>query len=415
MANPMNCYLISIGDEILNGQTLDTNTYFLAQSCRAQGYQVRGIYSIADDLDAIVTMLNQVKPTADVIVTTGGLGPTKDDVTKKSIAAFLGVDLFYHQATEERIKSLFAPRKIPFTEEHRQQCFFPEQVELLENDLGTAPGMWWELDDQKVLISLPGVPYEMKHLWTDRVIPRLKTRWPSSLRNFTLMTAGTGETVLSSLLHEWEEQLPESCSIAYLPDLGRVRLRLTCRDADLPNVRFEQLKAEMEQLVKKYVYGYEGETLPEVLGQLLLMQNKALGLAESCTGGYISHLITGIPGSSAYYNGGIVSYSNTFKEALLNVSPETLLNHGAVSRETVLEMLQGILAQPGIDVGIAISGIAGPDGGTPEKPVGTIWIAYGDAKSQHARKILFTKSRLLNIEYAAYYSLNLLRKFLLGL
>ncbi|HPG05875.1 MAG: CinA family nicotinamide mononucleotide deamidase-related protein [Saprospiraceae bacterium] len=411
----MNCYLISIGDEILNGQTLDTNTYFLAQSCRAQGYQVRGIYSIPDQLEAIVDMLNQIKPTADVIVTTGGLGPTKDDITKKSIAAFLGVEMFFHQATEDRIKGLFAPRKIPFTEEHRQQCFFPDHVELLENNLGTAPGMWWELEDHKVLISLPGVPYEMKHLWTDRVMPRLQARWHSSLRNFTLMTAGTGETVLSSLLHEWEEKLPASCSIAYLPDLGRVRLRLTCRDAELPEARFEQLKAEMEHLVKDYVFGYEGETLPEALGQLLLKQGKSLGLAESCTGGYLSHLITGIPGSSAYYNGGIVSYSNAFKEAMLGVSSDTLNTFGAVSRETVLEMVQGILKQPGVDVGIAISGIAGPDGGTPEKPVGTIWIAYGDKKSQHAVKILFTKSRLLNIEYAAYYSLNLLRKFLLGL
>lgn len=275
--------------------------------------------------------------------------------------------------------------------------------------------MWWELEDQKVLISLPGVPYEMKHLWTDRVMPRLQARWHSSLRNFTLMTAGTGETVLSSLLHEWEEKLPASCSIAYLPDLGRVRLRLTCRDAELPEARFEQLKAEMEHLVKDYVFGYEGVTLPEALGQLLLKQGKSLGLAESCTGGYLSHLITGIPGSSAYYNGGIVSYSNAFKEALLGVSSDTLNTFGAVSRETVLEMVQGILKQPGVDVGIAISGIAGPDGGTPEKPVGTIWIAYGDKKSQHAVKILFTKSRLLNIEYAAYYSLNLLRKFLLGL
>ena len=415
MVDPMNCLLISIGDEILNGQTLDTNTHFLAQSCREQGYQVRAKYSIADRKEEIVEALKLGVTIADVIVTTGGLGPTKDDITKKAIAAYLDVPLVFHQATEDRIRQLFGPRRIPFTQEHHQQCYFPDEVELLENKLGTAPGMWWDLPSGKVLISLPGVPYEMKHLWNDQVLPRLLAKWPVAIRQFTLMTAGTGETVLSSLLSAWEDQLPSGCSIAYLPDLGRVRLRLTCIDPVLSDDRLHSLKQEMETLVQDYVYGYEGETLPEVLGRILLKQGKFIGLAESCTGGYMSHLMTSIAGSSAYYAGGVVSYSNAFKEDMLHVSPSTLRDHGAVSRETVLEMLEGILAKPLVNVGIAVSGIAGPDGGTPEKPVGTIWIAYGDQQTRRAEKILFTKSRLLNIEYAAYYSLNLMRKFLLGL
>ena len=409
----MQAQIITIGDEILIGQILDTNSAWIAQQLNMSGIRVVEMKSVSDTREAILAAL-EAGQSADLVLLTGGLGPTKDDITKKVLAEFLGVELTFHEATYNRIAAYFEKRSFTLTPAHREQCFMPKNAEILQNDMGTAPGMWMQKNNT-IYVSMPGVPYEMKHLVSERVLPRLLGN--AQLRPIvhrTILTAGTGESVIAQRIEDFENSLPHSIKLAYLPNLGIVRLRLTATGDDEAalNQLLEQKKAEIHTLIPEFVFGEEIETLEEVLGRKLKEKGVMLGTAESCTGGYIAHKITSIPGSSAYFGGSVVTYSNELKTKLLNVNPETLKTHGAVSEETVREMVEGALDTLDVDYAIAVSGIAGPDGGTPDKPVGTIWTAVGNRQEIITKKLTLTKYRMRNIQLTSNLTLNMLRKFI---
>jgi nicotinamide-nucleotide amidase len=352
---------------------------------------------------------------ADLILLTGGLGATKDDITKKALAEYFNVPMIFHDETLERMTYFFKKINRTVSDLNKSGCFMPQNALILNNDRGLAPGMWFT-EGAKVLVSMPGVPHEMQHLMTDRVLPRLRASFPMSpIVHRTLLTAGEGETTLAEKLNDFEEALPENVKLAYLPSFGTVRLRLTARgdDETFLNKQLDALKIDLEKIVGYAVAGYDEDTMPVAIGRMLTSQGLTLGIAESCTGGYLSHLMTTVSGSSAYFEGSVIVYSYNLKEKLLNVSKEMLDTEGAVSEECVRQMVAGTLDALNVDVAIAISGIAGPNGGTPDKPVGTVWIAVGNRQETIYYKINIDRGRLKNIEYAANTALNLLRKFLL--
>lgn len=412
----MKVHLITVGDEILIGQITDTNSGWMARRLNLIGARLTGITSVGDDEAHILYALQQALGQADAVLMTGGLGPTKDDITKKALARFFGVELAFHQPTYERIIRFFEQLGRPTTEAHRQQCYMPANAILLPNRMGTAPGMWFE-QQGKAVVSMPGVPYEMEALMEDEVIPRLQKHFPGlPIAHRTILTAGEGESAIAARLEKLEESLPGHIKLAYLPNLGQVRLRLTGSGPDEAALRLEldHYSRLIHKLLGNIIFGSEQEQLEAVAGRLLREQGKTLATAESCTGGYLAHLITSVAGSSDYFRGSIVAYSNEVKMKQLGVSPQTLETHGAVSEATVREMAAGAIRALGADVAVSISGIAGPGGGTPEKPVGTIWMAVGDGSTIFARRIQAGKNRLKNIEYASVHALNFVRQFLLG-
>lgn len=411
----MQVHIITIGDELLIGQIIDTNSAKMAQMLLEIGAKVTGRTAIGDDHEAILKALHMATEQADIVLVTGGLGPTKDDVTKKAIADFYGTGFVFHQPTLDRLNQILERLGKPLTEALRTQCFLPQNATVLPNKMGTAPGMWFE-ENGKVVVSMPGVPFEMEYLMQHEVMPRLQTRFnalPSAHK--TLLTAGEGESVLAEFLKDFEENLPPQVKLAYLPSITRVRLRLNVTDSDPKFVEktLHEKFREMEGLLPpKIIAGYDDDTLEGVIGRILKEKNLTLSTAESCTGGYLAHLITAVPGSSAYFMGSVVSYANAVKINQLGVKEETLQQHGAVSEQTVREMVAGAIRLLGTDIAVATSGIAGPDGGTPEKPVGTVWIAVGNYERTVARKLSLSKNRLVNIQYSGYTALNMLRLFL---
>lgn len=418
----MNAYLLTIGDEILIGQIIDTNSAWMSRQLNLQGIRVYGKSSVGDSRDAIIEGLELAARHADVIIMTGGLGPTKDDITKKTLADYFGSGMSFHQETYDRIAAYFTKigRKLPPS--MVDQATVPDQAVLLINKVGSAQGMWFE-QGGKVFISLPGVPFEMEYLMTQEVLPRLKTRFPGKpIAHRTLLTAGEGESNIARRLEGFEETLPPNIKLAYLPNLGQVRLRLTGTwdDALIPDATaqldalLDAKAAELHALLPDLVFGFGEDSLEKVFGRLLLERRLKFGTAESCTGGYIAHLITSVPGASNYFPGSIVSYSNEIKIRQLGVRPGTLDQFGAVSEETVREMVSGALEALKVDVALAVSGIAGPDGGTPDKPVGTVWMAVGDRSRAIAEKHIFGRDRVKNIQLSGVYALNLARKFLLS-
>lgn len=411
----MKVHILTIGDEILIGQITDTNAAWMARQLNLQGAQLAGKSSVGDDDDDIQRALGQALERADAVLITGGLGPTKDDITIKALADFFGVDLVFSEPTWERIQRLFESWGRSTTPAHRQQCFMPANAQLLHNKMGTAPGMWFE-HGEKVVVSMPGIPYEMEYLMEHEVLPRLARHFPGRpIAHRTLLTVGEGESRIAARIEAFEDELPPHIKLAYLPNLGKVRLRLTgvgSNQAELEK-ELDQKAKELEALIPELVFGYEKEQLEAVIGSLLLERNLTLGTAESCTGGHLAHRITSVPGSSAYFIGSVVSYSNELKQRLLGVKPETLEQYGAVSEETVREMVAGALRLLDVDIAIAISGIAGPGGGTPEKPVGTVWMAIGDQDRLQTEKWQIGKDRLKNIEYSTVQALNLIRRFVL--
>ncbi len=411
----MQVHIITIGDELLIGQIIDTNSAKMAQMLLEIGAKVTGRTAIGDDHEAIIKALRMATEQADIVLVTGGLGPTKDDVTKKAIADFYGTGFVFHQPTLDRLNQILERLGKPLTEALRTQCFLPQNATVLPNKMGTAPGMWFE-ENGKVVVSMPGVPFEMEYLMQHEVMPRLQTRFnalPSAHK--TLLTAGEGESVLAEFLKDFEENLPPQVKLAYLPSITRVRLRLTVTDSDpkfVEKILHEKFR-EMEGLLPpKLIAGYDDDTLEGVIGRILKEKKLTLSTAESCTGGYLAHLVTSVPGSSSYFMGSVVSYANEVKMKQLGVKEETLRQHGAVSEQTVQEMVAGAIRLLGTDIAVATSGIAGPDGGTPEKPVGTVWIAVGNRERTVARKLSLSKNRLVNIQYSGYTALNMLRLFL---
>ena len=411
----MNAHIITIGDEILIGQIIDTNSAWMAQQLNLQGIRVAEILSISDDKQHILDTLAHSEKNADIVLITGGLGPTKDDITKHTLCDYFDTELEFKPEIWEHITQLFAKfNRIP-TEVQRTQAQQPKAATLLRNKVGTAWGMWFERDGV-VFVSMPGVPFEMQYLMENEVLPRLRNRSDGqAILHRTIQTACIGESDLAKLIEDIEDDLPPFIKLAYLPALSQVRLRLTGIHTDEPLLaqRLEDEVEAIKQRIAPHIFGYEKDSLQLVVGNLLRESGKTLGTAESCTGGYIAQLLTSIPGSSTYFEGSIVAYSNAIKQAVLGVSSDILIQHGAVSEETVRTMAEKALTVLKVDYAVAVSGIAGPDGGTEEKPVGTIWYAIACADGRViAEKLKFGRDRQKNIQLTAVYVLNGLRKFI---
>lgn len=412
----MKAEIITIGDEILIGQIIDTNSSWLGQELSKIGIAVVHRTSVSDNAEAITNALNAAASRADIVITTGGLGPTKDDITKHTFASFFNVKLIQHKEVLDWVTRIFASRNLPVIEANLLQAMVPENCEVLFNKNGTAPGMWMK-QNGKVFISLPGVPFEMKGIMQDFGFQKLKDEYklPFILHR-TIQTCAIGESFLAKRIENWENSLPSHIKLAYLPSVGMVRLRLSA-SSENP----ESLKQEMQQhisalydLVGKYIYGEEDDSLPSVIGSILKSKNKTVATAESCTGGFIAHQITSIPGSSSYYLGSIVSYSNDVKIKELGIDPSILETDGAVSEACVRAMSESVRVKMNSDFAIATSGIAGPDGGSAEKPVGTVWIAVTDGRQTIAEKFNFGDHRERTIQRSAIQALFMLRNLLIG-
>lgn len=411
----MNAQIITIGDELLIGQVVDTNSAWLGEHLTASGIKVDKIISIQDEENEIIRTIKKSTGEVDIVIVSGGLGPTKDDITKSSIAKFLGVEMLFNQDIYDKIIEYLHKHGRKAVDAIKQHALFPEGTIFLENIMGTAPGMVF-YKNNCLIISVPGVPYELKYIMENEGFPLIRSKNKGlHIRSTTILTAGEFEARLSDRLNDIVEALPSHFSIAFLPNLNQVRLRLTARgeNPDLLEKELADRVGEITSRLGKQVFGFGKETLAEVLGKKVLEKGLSISTAESCTGGYLSHLITSVSGSSAYYKGSVIAYSNEIKMKLLNVKPTTLSRHGAVSEETVIEMVKGVLASMNTDLGIAVSGIAGPDGGSPDKPVGTIWIACGDRSGIITKKVLLAKDREKNIQSSAIHALDLMRHFLM--
>ncbi len=412
MTNIIRAEVITIGDEILFGQITDTNTQWISTELTNIGIRTVRKSSVGDQADAILQILHEAHERADVIILTGGLGPTKDDITKHTLCTYFGVDLVRNEQALALVTGFFEKRGRAITDLNRGQADLPANAVYMQNDWGTAPGMWFE-QNGRIYVSLPGVPFEMKHLMTNRILPKLRTHFQTPIiKHKMIRTVGIGESFLAERIEAWEDALPAHIKLAYLPHFGQVRLRLTTSGSD--NATLDSELAEQVQrflaLIEKNVFGFDEDELETVVGRLLTKNGLTLGIAESCTGGYVSAQITKVPGSSAYFQGGIVSYANAVKIGQLGVQPETVAQFGAVSEETIRQMAKGVRNALGTDVGIATSGIAGPDGGTPDKPVGTVWIACATGQRTVTRLLKLGQYRDQNIQLTTTYVLNLLRE-----
>jgi nicotinamide-nucleotide amidase len=408
--------IITIGDELLIGQVIDTNSAWMAQELNQVGITVSRRVAVGDEWNAIWNALDQELPQADIILITGGLGPTADDITKPLLCEYFGGKLVIDPGVLAHVTYLFEQVfKRPMIERNMRQAEVPDVCTVLHNARGTAPGMWFEKDG-KVVVSMPGVPHEMKGLMKDEVIPRLLKQFQlPAIQHRTLLTAGIGESFLAERIHDFEINLPSHIRLAYLPGYGMVRLRLSAAGYDHEAIAagIDEQFALLQSLVSDVMVTNSDETIPQVIARLLSERNQTMATAESCTGGYIAHLITSMAGSSNYFLGSVVSYANQAKQDLLGVSPETLATVGAVSEDTVRQMVKGALAALKSDYAVATSGIMGPGGGSPEKPVGTVWIAAGNSQHIMTRLLQLRFDRHRNIELAANQALNLLRTFII--
>lgn len=408
----MQAEIIAIGDEILIGQTVDTNSSFIAAQLNLNGISVFQKRVIADDADAIKSALDSISPKTKLVFMTGGLGPTKDDITKKTLLEYFGGEMVFHDHIYAHIENLFASfGRVP-SETNRGQALLPSSCEPVLNSVGTAPGMRFEKDGV-YYFSTPGVPYETEHLIESKIVPWIAENLvKGTVVHKTILTQGVPESELADMLSDFEDRLPEGVKLAYLPSPGMVKLRLTSYSGteEEARSRVEQLAGEMTGIIGPVVFGHEAQTLEEVIGIRLREMGATLATAESCTGGYLSHLITSVAGSSDYFMGGVVSYANQAKEHLLGVESEALHNHGAVSKEVVMQMARGAQLKFGTTYALATSGVAGPGGGSEEKPVGTVWIATATPDGVKAKKFNFGNSRQRNIRKAALMALDLLRK-----
>lgn len=410
----MKISILTVGDEILIGQIVDTNSAWMGQQLNLAGARVVTVISVGDTMEAIHTGLREALEQGDIVLMTGGLGPTKDDITKKALAEYMGVEILFHEATYERIKKMFEVWGRPINEAHRIQSFMPANAEILTNKMGTAPGMWMEYEG-KVIVSMPGVPYEMKYLMEHEVLPKLKQRFPGQpIAHRTILTVGEGESHIADQLDDFEAELPEGFKLAYLPSIAQVRLRITGTGTDVAALHrtLDEKAAILKERFADIIYGYDTDTLEGAIGTLLKERNLKLTTAESCTGGYMAHRITSVAGSSEYYVGSVIAYANAVKMQVLGVKPETLDTHGAVSEQTVIEMAEGAVKALPADIAIAISGIAGPGGGSDSKPVGLAWIAVSNGHRTQTFSIRAGKDRDKNIQYFTVHALNRLRLFL---
>lgn len=406
--------IITIGDELLIGQTIDTNSAWMAQELNKIGVWVHRRVAVGDVWKDIWQSLDEESKLSDIILITGGLGPTADDITKPLLCQYFGGKMVVNELALQNVQTIFEKLKRPLIERNLKQAEVPDVCTVLQNKRGTAPGMWFEKDG-KVFVSMPGVPNEMKGMMSHDVLPMLQKKWELlPIVHRTLMTAGIGESFLAERIQEFESSLPGNIKLAYLPNYGLVKLRLSAKGNDAKTIaELEALFDMLKQQIADVLVVDEDISLQEMIGRLLKKHNKTMGTAESCTGGYIAHLITSMRGSSAYFKGSIVSYDNSVKEDLLDVSSQTLKQSGAVSEETVIQMVSGALEALNVDYVLATSGIMGPDGGSAEKPVGTAWIAVGNKQKVRTHQFHFRFDRHRNIEMTAQNGLNMLRKLIL--
>ncbi|MBQ5736234.1 MAG: competence/damage-inducible protein A [Alistipes sp.] len=383
----MKATIVTIGDEILIGQIVDTNSVSIAKRLNNIGITIAEKLSIGDSKEVIIETLSRVMQTSKVVIITGGLGPTKDDITKHTLAEMFGSKLIYNDTEGEHVRALLARRGIEFTELNRGQAMLPECCTVLHNAHGTAPGMWFDTPRGGVVVSLPGVPFEMEHLMEDEVIPRLQSRF--ELRNIvhrTLITRGIPESILAERIAHWEDALPDYLHLAYLPAPNVVRLRLSAYDVDRKQAT-EDIEAQfntLRKIIGDNIVGYEGSTVEAQLHDILLKRGRTLAVAESCTGGMIASKFTAMAGASAYFRGGVVAYANEAKRDILGVRMEDIECFGAVSEVVALEMAEGVRRITGADYAIATTGIAGPAGGSKHKPVGTVWMAIATPEGSRA-------------------------------
>ncbi len=413
----MQAEIITIGDELLIGQVVDTNSAWLGSTLGDDGIKVIQITSVQDNAAQIVQAVNDALSRADIVLMTGGLGPTKDDITKKTLAEMFGMKLVRNEQVYEMVGKQLALRGIAFTELNQRQALVPDGCTVLPNRNGTAPGMWFERDG-KVLISMPGVPFEMKALVKDEVLPRLRKHFALDANvHRTIITFGLAESILADTIASWEEALPPYLHLAYLPSALCIRLRLSAYEIDRQKAEqeIESQIGKLSKVIPHYIIGSEDDSLESVTGTLLKTRGETLATAESCTGGNIAHRFTAMPGASEYFKGGVVAYSNEVKIALLGVDPESLNRYGAVSQSVAEQMAEGVRRATGATYGISTTGIAGPTGGTPEKPVGTVWMAVATPNGVFSRRMVFGSVRSQNIERASSNCINLLRLQLLGL
>lgn len=384
----MNITIINIGDELLIGQVVNTNASTMSRMLTAAGMDVLKTMVIGDERQAIWKAVDEAMHSSDAVLVTGGLGPTKDDITKKLLCEYFNSELVESAMALDNVRRIFESRGYELTPVNRAQAIVPKCCEVLNNDLGTAPCMWFS-NEGKILVSLPGVPFEMEWLMRNRVIPKLQETFKTDIIiTKNILVQGIGESFLSDLIEPWELSLPENIKLAYLPVAGLTKLRLTVHGSYDPSI----LKG-LYDLAGQYIVGEDCETLDELVHKTLTGRGLTLATAESCTGGNIARLLTAQAGASAYFKGGVVAYSNEVKECVLGVRHSTLETHGAVSEETVREMAEGVRQRLGADLAIATTGIAGPDGGTKEKPVGTVWIAVADKTHTEAKLLQFGANR----------------------
>ena len=403
--------IITIGDELLIGQTIDTNSSWMATELNKIGIRVKRRVAVGDVWDEIWQALEDEAVHSPIVLITGGLGPTSDDITKPLLCKFFDGKMVVDQGALDNVRNIFENiLKRPLLERNLKQAEVPDTCEVILNKRGTAPGMWFEKNNT-IFISMPGVPHEMKGMMTMQVLPALQERFQlSPFIHKTLLTAGIGESFLADTLIDFEKNLPPEIKLAYLPNYGMVRLRLTADGMKLTMNEIDEQFQKLKHLVTEYMVIDQDLSLQETISEILIRKGQTLSLAESCTGGYISHLITAIPGSSQFFMGGVVSYANELKINMLGVSPETIMQHGAVSLATVEQMAEGIRKQTGTDFSLATSGIMGPGGATEEKPVGFVCVAVSSKEGTKSTTFSFRFDRQRNIELTAAHALNFLRK-----
>lgn len=402
--------IITIGDEILIGQVVDTNSAWMGIELNKIGVKVKQITSISDDAEHIVNALNEAQKRADIILMTGGLGPTKDDITKITLAKYFDMPLRLDEETLAHVKQFFEKLNRPMIDVNIKQAEVPDGCTVIKNQNGTAPCMWFE-HEGKIIVSMPGVPFEMKYLMQDEIIPRIQKKFKLPfIVHQNILTAGLGESFLAEQIADIEDALPAHIKLAYLPKLGQVRLRLSATGTNEAAL-LEEVAVHIKKIVdrvEKFVVLTEDIPFEKAILNLMGEHGLTLSMAESCTGGYISHLFTQHSGSSKVFQGGAVTYSNALKQSVLGVKEETLATFGAVSEETAKEMALGAVANFKTDYAVAVTGIAGPDGGTEEKPVGTVWVAVANKHVVKAKMYKFASQRLQNIERSAMAALMML-------
>ncbi|MBT3422601.1 MAG: competence/damage-inducible protein A [Bacteroidetes bacterium] len=409
--------IIIIGNEVLSGETLDTNSQYIGKKLNELGILVRRKISIPDRHEDIIDAINQLSACCRVLIVSGGLGPTNDDITKKTLATYYQSELVFDKEVFREIERLLKHRVSVISEVHRNQAYIPACAKVLSNNLGTASGLLFE-ENGHILIALPGVPYELRGLMDNKVYPFLKNLSDSiKLVNLNIKTIGLGESVIAQKIKDIEDSLPAYIKLAYLPSIGQVKLRLTAQNGkeSLILAEMEEIQNRIVSRIENYIYGFGDITFSEALGELLRSRGSNLSIAESCTGGFVAHTITSVSGSSQYFNGGVIAYSNEIKVSELQVEESIIKTFGAVSKECAEAMAIGVRNKFNTNYAIATTGIAGPDGGTEDKPVGTVWLAVASENSVISKMIVFDRGRLQNIQFSTMTVLNMLRKLILQL